>query len=408
MRIRHIAFGLGLGGTERAAQNFALETDRAGHETDVVVMDDGPRRTVLEEHGVPVMVAGSSSSQFGDLPPADVVVVHSHGISQEFVAAVLDASGKPAVAEINVFSEPTAWTQRVDVSFQLSPWAHWLYVQRGGDQNRSSTLAYPVETEAFAFDSAAAGSFRDEHDIPASAPLIGRVGQPLVNKWSPLLVPACHRVMSDQPDVQIVLVGAPAEVVQAVEQHLDPRRVTLIERLSSDAELRGAYSAIDVFAHTARQGESFGYVLAEASLSQTAVVTLATPWADNSQGYVAGPSAQVAITPAGFAEHLRAAVDQTRSADARSTTGLVGRQHIIDTFAAPVVTHVMLETVVGNRAKIPPPAKKELGGTMYFGSDGYLGENLMQRWPHSRISAVLTHQESLRWLASQFWVSVRR
>lgn len=407
MRVRHLAFGLGLGGTERAAQNFALETARMGHYTDVVVMDDGPRRAVLEELGVPVIVAGSSSFVFGDLMPADVVVVHSHGVSKDFVAAVLDASGKPAVAEINVFSEPTAWMVRVDVSFQLSPWAHWLYVERGGDANRSSTLAYPVETESFAFDSAAADSFRDQHDIPASAPLIGRVGQPLVNKWSPLLVPACHRVMSEQSDVHIAFVGAPDEVVQAVEQHLDPRRVTLIERLSSDVELRGAYSAIDVFAHTARQGESFGYVLAETCLSQTAVVTMATPWADNSQGYVAGPSARVAITPAGFTEHLRAAVEQTRLTDARRTTGLVGRQHIIDNFAAPVVTQVMLGTVLGDKAKIPPPSAIELTGSMYFGSDGYLGGDLMRRWPRSRINAVLSHQESLRWLASQYWVSVR-
>ena len=41
---------------------------------------------------------------------------------------------------------------------------------------------------------------------------------------------------------------------------------------------------MDVFAHSAQQGESFGYVLAEAALCEIPIVTMATPWADDSQG----------------------------------------------------------------------------------------------------------------------------
>ncbi|MDZ7736209.1 MAG: glycosyltransferase [Gammaproteobacteria bacterium] len=52
--------------------------------------------------------------------------------------------------------------------------------------------------------------------------------------------------------------------------------------------MRIGYSSLDVFVHAARQGESFGMVLVESMLCETPVITLATPYADNSQVEVVG------------------------------------------------------------------------------------------------------------------------
>ena len=43
-----------------------------------------------------------------------------------------------------------------------------------------------------------------------------------------------------------------------------------------------------IFLHIAKIGESFGYVLAESLLCETPIITLNTPWADNSQSEVIG------------------------------------------------------------------------------------------------------------------------
>lgn len=404
MRVRHLAFGLGLGGTERAAQNVAIETQRMGHASDVVVLTDGPRRAILEASGIDVIHADSFNLA---LQPVDVLVVHSHGLPPELVFKVLAASGDPVVAEVNVFSAPTPWMSRVDVSFQLSPWAHWLFVQRGGDARRSSTLANPVDADAFVFSPAAANEFKDRHSLPRSARVIGRVGQPLVNKWSPVLIPALSEAISAFEDAHVLLIGAPDELAQQALKSIDPRRVTLVDAVSSDQELSGAYSTIDVFAHAARQGESFGYVLAEAALTGSPIVTLATPWADNSQGFVAGPDARVAITPRGFTEHLRASLAQPRSVSDREADCHGARQHVVDNFSSRFVTQTLLDTVTGVRPRVAPPSDQELSRSIYFGSDEFPGKDLLRRFPRNRMQAVLAKQESVRWLASQEWLSIK-
>jgi hypothetical protein len=65
-------------------------------------------------------------------------------------------------------------------------------------------------------------------------------------------------------------------------------RIIEIPFLNGDAALRACYSALDVFVHAARIGESFGMVLTEAMLCGCPVVTLSTPARDNSQLEVVG------------------------------------------------------------------------------------------------------------------------
>jgi len=403
VRIRHIAFGLGLGGTERAVQNFALDTARAGHTIDVVVLTDGPRRSVLVDNGIEVLVSPGDTSIAQQLAPVDILMIHSHGLDLRFVKSLLQASGRPVVGEINVFSTPSTWMSEVDTSFQLSPWAHWLYVKRGGDAARSSTLANPVDVEAFHFDEQAGETFRITHEIEPSKVLVGRVGQPLENKWSPWLVPALATLMQERADVHALLVGAPSEVANQARDRLDPSRLTLLARLDSDAALRRAYSALDVFAHASRQGESFGYVLAEAALTGCPIVTMATPWADNSQGFVAGPGARVAITPRGFTDHLRHAVGDTPKARDARRADSAGRLHVIENFATSAVNTAMIETLAGERPRVLAPTPSELSSPVYMGSDHYFANRLLSPWPRNRLRACFARQESVRWLASQEW-----
>ena len=76
--------------------------------------------------------------------------------------------------------------------------------------------------------------------------------------------------------------------MQLEEKSIYKNRIIHIPKIYGDDALSIAYSAFDLMIHVAEQGESFGYVLAEALLCKTPVITLSTPWGDNSQCEVVG------------------------------------------------------------------------------------------------------------------------
>ena len=88
---------------------------------------------------------------------------------------------------------------------------------------------------------------------------------------------------------------------------------------------------MDIFVLIAEQGESFGMVLAESLLCQTPVVTLATPWGDNSQGEVVGN--RLGGFCAATKKELVPLIDRLISdKNLRNTFGLVGRNRIIEIY----------------------------------------------------------------------------
>ena len=397
MRIRHLVFSLGIGGTERAAQNLAIGTARSGHVTDLIAFQGGPRQEALLSSGVHVRVVGqdtipnpSTSSE------VDALIIHSHGLDRDIVSQVIRLSGRPKIAEINVFSEPTPWMTELDVSFQLSPWAHWLYAQRGGDAERSSTLPYPVESTGFFRDIDAGRIFRDRHQIPRDALVIGRIGQPYEGKWSPWLVNSFQQLRRMGHPVHLLLLGAPPSVIESAQPFVSQGCATAVAKVIGDEQLRGAYNAMNVFAHSAHQGESFGYVLAEAALCELPIVTMATPWADNSQGWVAGPSASVTITPTGFTQSIGELVT-ARSKRELENRGLNGRQHVRTSFDIDSVVTEMLSVLVGHHEKTRVPSLSDLDDVMYQGREHSSLKRLLTRHPNSRIAGPISGQESWRW-----------
>jgi hypothetical protein len=95
--------------------------------------------------------------------------------------------------------------------------------------------------------------------------------------------------------------------------------------------MSNAYSAMDVFAHVADQGESFGLVLAETLLCQTPAVVMSTPWEDNSQGEVVGNmiGGLVATTRQGFLDAMQVLHDDPVL---RRRLGAGGRERILHAY----------------------------------------------------------------------------
>ena len=305
MRVLTVLNTLGPGGTERAAQNYTLGYKEAGEEVAVLAFKKGGyRQPLLQDAGIPVFIGGETETakdiaiQQALKWHFDIIHIHRSGLSDPCSAYVLEKLRSQArlVMETNVFSRVDDSPARhlVDVHLQLSKWCLWKWSQWGRGLRPAPVgvvLPYIVRADNFIrVDDGQANSFRSQHNIPPTAPLLGRVGQPLSAKWSPKIFDVFSRILEHKPETHLVLVGMP-ESLQKQYNNLPERirrNIRLLDFLYGDEELSKCYSALDLFLHIAQIGESFGMVLAEAMMCQCPVVTLSTPMKDNSQVEVVG------------------------------------------------------------------------------------------------------------------------
>ncbi len=344
MKILTFVYDLHMGGTQRAAENFALAYAANGHESRVLVLDQqGQRRETLVAAGLQVMKFNSTSLDELDVWAPDMVHLHSHGLSMEAVRALHERTPDSYWVEQNVFSSPTPWDFLVDASFQLSEWCRWLFVQRGGDGNKSFVIPNPVNSTRFYKDVAAGQEFREAHAIPEDALVLGRLGQPQTYKWSPQVIDAFEESSRVHANVWLCLVGAPEEIRRLAHVSAYSERIVVIDSLTGDDALRAYYSALDVFVHSALQGESFGYVLAEAALCEVPIVTLSTPWADNSQGEVVGNKVGgfVTLSTAGFSKAISELLSDV---ELREAIGSGGRERMLSRYEATELARAAVAT----------------------------------------------------------------
>ncbi|MEL6919325.1 MAG: glycosyltransferase, partial [Bacteroidota bacterium] len=90
------------------------------------------------------------------------------------------------------------------------------------------------------------------------------------------------------PNLYLLMVNAPESILQQAEKSNYRNKIIIVPKILGDQKLAIAYSAMNVMVHIAEQGESFGLVLPEAILCGTPVITMSTPWGDNSQCEVVG------------------------------------------------------------------------------------------------------------------------
>jgi glycosyltransferase involved in cell wall biosynthesis len=218
----------------------------------------------------------------------DIGFIISHGITlKDFIS--LDNFFRTKWIEINIFSVPSEYENRLVESFQLSKWMRFLYLIRGGI-HKGKILPHPVNFNDFFYQKN--NLIRKRYRIPKNSKILLRVGQESIGKWSPLIFKAFKIIYLSDPNFFLVLLGAPKELIKSIND-LDSniKNKIIILKFNKDYKyLRNLYSEADLFWHIADQGESFGYVLAESLLCKTPVVTLHSPWADNTQAEMIGES----------------------------------------------------------------------------------------------------------------------
>lgn len=350
MRILIVVCDTGRGGVQRGARNFAEGFARAGHEVRVLVAPAGrgEAEPAVSGEGYEVLALKAD----GALPDGvvsfspDAVQVHAHLLRWEVVTDLRRRFPSATFVEQSIWSRWMPSTRYADLICHQSPWMADVFRARTAFRRRPAELVLGAPVEVDRFSEPCAGGvtrFRDRLGITPGDILVGRAGQANETKWHRCLVDSFAVLAPGDPRLHLLVIAPPASVKGQIANLPDgvAGRAHVIDWLDGDGELRVAYAAMDVFAHAAHRGESFGFVLIEAMASGTPVITLSTPYRDNAQldWVLDGAAGQAAGSPQEFTERLRRL---TQEPDERARSGERGMK-----FATRFTTDAICQELVG-------------------------------------------------------------
>jgi glycosyltransferase involved in cell wall biosynthesis len=365
LRILTVVVDLDIGGTQRVAQNVSMELKRRGLAVAVLAHSGGgPRSDILNAAGVPVFVRDIEAALSWR---PDVVHIHRSGYKNTFETRLLRrfrATGA-RIVETNIFArfDHSPGGRLIDAHCLLTEWCLFKWSAWGGSaaaRRRFYVIPNAVDTDAFfPLSQEDRETVRAQLGVPRGRFLLGRVGQPSPAKWSVAAILGFQEALSTGLDLGLLLVGAPDDVIRAVESQ--PReireRIVLREKTSSDVQLASYYGAMDAMLHAAQIGETFGMVICEAMLMGKPVITLSTPFKDNGQLEVVGhlKGGLVALQTSQLAKAIEMLVrDQSLYDDLSSGA----REWVLDRFNAAAVVDKFCEvyTAVVSEPKGRPTA----------------------------------------------------
>ena len=290
MKILNIHTSLGMGGTERVAVNFCLGYNSQNVDSRfLVIYGSGPRISELKKNNIIIYDHSETLDCLEKIKRWDPDILHCHRslVFDVNMVKIIDniKTENTIVVETNVFSryDYSKWYKdNIDVSFQLSSWCLWKYNRWKGASKlpHSKIIPNPLLTEKFKRASIEQiNNFKVYHKLPLNAFI-----------WSKHTVESFILASKKIKNLYLLLVGPSTKVVDQIKKL--PKelksKTRIIDKIVGDDNLSVCYSSINIFIHSSKIGESFGLVLAESMLCNTPVITLATPFRDNSQIEVVG------------------------------------------------------------------------------------------------------------------------
>ena len=284
--LKIIEFGknLGIGGIERAMQEFAIGLHNMGHKVIVCVLDDsGPRKVILENYGIKVIklqgnsndiISGDNqiSARHHDLKQLTKIVkkfkadiVHSHAWR------IKEYCGDAYFVQEVVFAN--SYSPEADANIIIS---NALALKLSGIYNlgeKDIVIGYPQNVANW-------DKIRGKMlGVPKDSFVIGRLGRAEPSKTDFLLLQSAPRIARKIKNVHFIFVGLPLLYRKILGLYpVLNGKITFLEESSEDEDLAKFYETIDVLWHTASWGETFGNVIAEAMTFGKPVVTHSTPF----------------------------------------------------------------------------------------------------------------------------------
>lgn len=348
MKILTVVFRLGPAGTERAAQNFAEAYKDLGHDSRILLTTNDPQNEarigLLSKANITCYCYSEKNLKILQDWDPEIIHIHSHMLRHRTIKELQKHLAKAKLIETNVFSEPSPWEATLHKSFQLSHWCKALYQFRKGNKSICSVVPNPINIRRFnRATPEEISAYRSSKSLHQKAIVIGRIGSPSEAKWSPFLIDSFNRLCKDFDNLNLLLIGAPRTVVERAKASPYQARIVLENPIDNDLELSIAYSSIDIFSHIAEIGESFGMVLAESLLCETPVLTLSTPWGDNSQSEVIGGHGTGGFEAISLKEFDKYCRKLLSSQQLRVEMGKRGRLHITNSYNSHSVAQKALD-----------------------------------------------------------------
>lgn len=357
MKILTVVNSLSKGGTERVAQNFSEAYRDLGHDVRVLALYfDGPRKKELEEIEIKTYVDFEDNKAELILWNPELIHIHSGGCIEDtpYLYALINSFPSAKFVETSVFSKVSLIEDNLTAIFQLSKWCDYLYRSRGGDISKSHIIPNPIKIDTMYKPSIDdINNFKKKYEINQNSFIIGRIGQATEAKWSLFLIDIFEKFLNNvDKNSYLTLCNPPDNIISYVNVKKKLKNnIIIIDQIIGDEELRCFYSSMDLMIHIAEGGESFGMVIAESLLCETPVLTLNTPWADNSQREVVGNNigGWCVNTVEEIYDKL---VYLYRNRHLLREAGVNGRKHIIKNYEMHKVASDVLNIINGDNIKL--------------------------------------------------------
>lgn len=333
--------GDGIGGTEKAAILFAGELARRGHRVIAQVSEGTPRVVdFLAAGGEVASFAYTAHSIESTIRKHAIHLVHQHvsgyGDHRELYVA-LDHLGdqRPKLIETNVFGHLLDFHDRGHVDFRMfvsltSGLQAFRRTRIKGllpDPKQNSVLFNPLDPQNITEQDDINQVFRKRLGVGYDECLVIRIGRP-GHKWTCWECDAFAKARRFNSKLRMLLMEPAQPICEAISQGVYGEGIIVQKATSDLTYINKVYRAADLMMHASSFGESFGYTVAEAMMSELPLITLATPWGDNAQtelvkhnetGYICG-------SVGGMAKALvKLASDEAM----RVQMGQAGRNHIM-------------------------------------------------------------------------------
>jgi len=293
VRILTVVHNLGIGGMQRAAQNLSVALGSLGVDVAVLAFRGGPREAVLRRHNIPVFISDvADAANTAARWRPDIIHIHRSGYPKAGETALLKQLRPTCrkIVETNIFAryDFSEGGHLLDAHFLLSKWCVFKWRAWGGARSGKPWFVLPnsFETEVFRpIDQTRRAAIRAELNIAKHDFVLGRIGQPHIEKWSYGMIGAFRSSLTKHNNLCLLLVGAPAQIVaQIAEQPVEVgKRIIQMPTTSSDERLVSLLAAMDGYLHMSMIGECQSMALCEAMLAGVPIVTQSTPLKDNGQ-----------------------------------------------------------------------------------------------------------------------------
>jgi glycosyltransferase involved in cell wall biosynthesis len=298
----------------------------------------------------------------------DLGIVISLGLTYENFKLIYDQF-KIDWYEINIFSDLSPYGHLIKKSFQLSNWMTYLNLVKN-TVKIENILIFPHSINLSLYNKQDKNFFKKKFNIKNENKILLRVGQPLDGKWSKKIIKAFVQINKISKNFNLVLVGAPKKIKDEIDLmgHDIKKKIFLINFVQDKKLLNDIYASADIFWHIADQGESFGYVILESILNGTPVISMQTPWSDNTQSEI------LSASQSGYACHsLKDFVKKTLDliSDTKKYENMVenGKKYIDINFSTESISKKINEQIFLSKKTIISKKllKKKMIETLYYG-----------------------------------------